>query len=362
VKPEAEAGPPQQPAWVEAYLGFIQKVKTAFQNMFKPDEAPEGPPQQPAWVEAYLGFIGKVKAAFLDMFTKRPEVGGNLGGGAVPFLSGQIPSDVVARGAARIEDRRGEGLDTTAINAALAELATAAQGATQSLQGLQGLDFSSIATAADSLNTAISFVADSMQSLDFSGMATALASTTAAAQELGTGLQSLGLSEVAAAMQQVVSAANDAAQALSNIQAQGGGGFAGGGLLGGRGTGTSDSNLAWVSRGEHIMPARTVRQPGVLSFLEALRRSGGSLRDVLDDMGRFALGGLVPRTIPAFAAGGLVSARAGGGRPIALTINAGGGERQTFHLWADEQVADSVLRYATKRQVASAGRKSGAFG
>ena len=75
------------------------------------------------------------------------------------------------------------------------------------------------------------------------------------------------------------------------------GGFAGGGLLGGRGTGTSDSNLAWVSRGEYIMPARAVAQPGVLAFLEALRRSGGNLRRVLDGMGRFALGGLVPRPI-----------------------------------------------------------------
>ena len=55
-------------------------------------------------------------------------------------------------------------------------------------------------------------------------------------------------------------------------------GGAGGGLLGGRGTGTSDSNLVRVSRGEYIVPARAVRQPGVLAFLEALRRSGGSLR------------------------------------------------------------------------------------
>src|SRR5204862_5631411 len=81
-------------------------------------------------------------------------------------------------------------------------------------------------------------------------------------------------------------------------------GMASGGLLGGRGTGTSDSNLAWLSRGEHIMPARAVAQPGVLAFLEALRRSGGNLGQVLDGMGRFALGGMVPR-MPAFAAGGL---------------------------------------------------------
>src|SRR4029077_17396609 len=63
-----------------------------------------------------------------------------------------------------------------------------------------------------------------------------------------------------------------------------------------------DSNLAWVSRGEHIMPARSVRQPGVLAFLEALRRSGGNLAHVLDGMGRFALGG--PVAMPALAGGG----------------------------------------------------------
>src|SRR5262249_40856496 len=65
-------------------------------------------------------------------------------------------------------------------------------------------------------------------------------------------------------------------------QASFGGGMAGGGIVGGRGTGTSDSNLAWLSRGEHVMPARAVQQPGVLAFLEALRFSGGNLSRVLD--------------------------------------------------------------------------------
>ena len=339
-----------EPAWVQKYLGFIEKVKAAFKSMFTPDMAAADAPE-PAWVQTYLGFIEKVKTAFLNMFTKRPEVGGSLGGGAVPLFGSATPA-LEAIGAARIEDRRGQGaIDTTAINSALTELAAAAAGATQSLQGLQGLDFSSIATAADFLNTAISSVADGMQSLDFSGMATALASTTAAAQELGTGLQSLGLSEVAAAMQQVVSAANNAAQALSNIQAQGSGGFAHGGLLGGRGTGTSDSNLAWVSRGEHIMPARAVRQPGVLAFLEALRHSGGSLRDVLDDMGRFALGGMVPRMIPAFAGGGL----AGGGMSN-VTIQFPG-MPEISGLRAPAKVVEELRKTAALAQVRSGGRK-----
>jgi hypothetical protein len=47
-----------------------------------------------------------------------------------------------------------------------------------------------------------------------------------------------------------------------------------GGLLGGQGTGTSDSNLALVSRGEFIVRAAAVHQPGVLSHLEQLNRRG----------------------------------------------------------------------------------------
>jgi hypothetical protein len=126
-------------------------------------------------------------------------------------------------------------------------------------------------------------------------------------------------------------------------------GNASGGLLGGRGTGTSDSNLAWVSRGEHIMPARAVAQPGVLAFLEALRRSGGNLRDVLDGMGRFALGGMVraPISIPAFA---------GGGGTNNVTIQFPGLPEITG-LRASSGVVDELRKAAALAQVRSGGRK-----
>lgn len=122
------------------------------------------------------------------------------------------------------------------------------------------------------------------------------------------------------------------------------GAFASGGFIGGRGTGTSDSNLAWVSRGEHIMPARAVRQPGVLAFLEALRRSGGNLSRVLDRMGHFAMGGLV--TAPAFASGGMNN----------VTIQfpglpAIGGLR------APSDVVEELRKAAAMAQVRSGGRK-----
>jgi hypothetical protein len=124
---------------------------------------------------------------------------------------------------------------------------------------------------------------------------------------------------------------------------------AGGGLLGGRGTGTSDSNLAWVSRGEHIMPARAVAQPGVLAFLEALRRSGGNLRGILDGMGRFALGGLAAPTLS-------LPALAGGGAMNHVTIQFPGVPEITG-LRASSAVVDELRKAAAMAQVRSGGRK-----
>jgi hypothetical protein len=130
----------------------------------------------------------------------------------------------------------------------------------------------------------------------------------------------------------------------------GGPGLAGGGLIGGRGSGTSDSNLAWVSRGEHIMPAHAVAQPGVLAFLEALRVSGGNLQRLLNQMGRFALGGLImPRAIPAFAAGGLVGSNN-------VTIQFPGLPTITG-LRASSDTVDELRKAAALAQVRSGGRK-----
>jgi hypothetical protein len=87
-----------------------------------------------------------------------------------------------------------------------------------------------------------------------------------------------------------------------------------------------------------------VRQPGVLAFLEALRRSGGNLRNVLDGMGRFALGGLV--SLPASATGGMsnVTIQFPGLQPI-------GGLR------APADVVEELRKAAAMAQVRSGGRK-----
>jgi len=124
------------------------------------------------------------------------------------------------------------------------------------------------------------------------------------------------------------------------------GGFAHGGHVGGRGTGMSDSNLAWVSRGEHIMPARAVAQPGVLAFLEALRRSGGNLRRVLDGMGRFAMGG--PVAMPVLA---------GGGNGMSNVTIQFPGLPAIGGLRASADVVEELRKAAAMAQVRSGGRK-----
>ena len=100
-------------------------------------------------------------------------------------------------------------------------------------------------------------------------------------------------------------------QKLTGLFGLGGGGevtAAGGGLVRGAGTGTSDSIRARLSDQEFITRAAVVRQPGVLEHLRALNREGARA--------------LAPRAhvleIPAtrFAAGGLVEAGGSAGETL----------------------------------------------
>ena len=75
-----------------------------------------------------------------------------------------------------------------------------------------------------------------------------------------------------------------------------------GGVLGGIGTGTSDSNLAWFSRGEYLVRAAVVREPGVLSHLNDLNRRGAQALAPTPV--------LIEAPVPRFAEGGLVDAPA----------------------------------------------------
>ena len=98
------------------------------------------------------------------------------------------------------------------------------------------------------------------------------------------------------------------------------------------------------------MPARAVAQPGVLALLEALRRSGGNLRSVLDGMGRFALGGMVPRPRLAFAAGGAVGAMNHVTLQFPGMVPIGG-------LRASDAAVDQLRKASAMAQVRSGGRK-----
>lgn len=135
-------------------------------------------------------------------------------------------------------------------------------------------------------------------------------------------------------------------------------GLARGGEVHGRGTSTSDSILARLSRGEFVIRADAVRRYGT-AFMHAInqmRAPAGAIRG-------FNMGGLVDAigssmAIPRFALGGSVQAAGTTGRAVVLNI---GGE--TFNLVAREtDTANRLGRYATKRRVASTGRKPSYYG
>jgi hypothetical protein len=149
--------------------------------------------------------------------------------------------------------------------------------------------------------------------------------------------------------------------AASWIKSLGGGtnqaaapGMAGGGRVIGPGTGTSDSILARLSRGEFVVRAAAVQRygAGVFNALNQMR--------VPKPMG-FAAGGLVDQLSGAlnsalmspFAMPQPVMAMAGGGNTLNLTIG-----NETFDgLQADDKTIDRLTRFAVRQQMRSPGRK-----
>lgn len=123
-----------------------------------------------------------------------------------------------------------------------------------------------------------------------------------------------------------------------------------GGPVFGAGTGTSDSILSWLSNGEFVLRAEAVKKYG-LGFLHALNNArlpaGGFAMGGLASVGSHAMAG-----IPSFANGGSA------GRALSLTI---GGE--TFAgLFAPEDVAEKLSRFAVKKNVTRAGSKPSWYG
>jgi tape measure domain-containing protein len=159
------------------------------------------------------------------------------------------------------------------------------------------------------------------------------------------------------AFKQMAAAARDA-RAASGAGAGGAGpapqANARGGHIRGRGTGTSDSILSWLSDGEYVVKARAVKKYGT-GFLSAIN----GMRLPAFNMGGLASLPDFSARIPAFADGGLAQAVAGGamsggvsGRPLSLSI----GDETFDGLIAPEDVATRLASYAASRQMRRAGK------
>lgn len=108
--------------------------------------------------------------------------------------------------------------------------------------------------------------------------------------------------------------------------------FAGGGDVRGAGTGRSDEILSWLSHGEYVMDATSVRMfgSGFFRTLQALAQRGSNLEGLRSSLQGFASGG--PVSIPGLSqflpAEGLQSiANAGGAGGMSLDINMNGVRR-----------------------------------
>lgn len=128
--------------------------------------------------------------------------------------------------------------------------------------------------------------------------------------------------------------------------------FAGGGLF--RGRSGVDTNLALLTDGEFIVKRSRVRELGV-GFLNRLNQGRGRFA------GAFNTGGLVGSFAGAgapvrFAEGGLNGGNAG--RPLTLVI----GDQEFNGLTVQDDTANRMSRYASRRGIRSTGRKPLWFG
>lgn len=121
-----------------------------------------------------------------------------------------------------------------------------------------------------------------------------------------------------------------------------------------------------VHGGEYVQPARVVRQPGVLAFMETLRRVG-DLRTAIQMFARgFSVGGLVDNfssrmaslAVPQFAAGGFVPSAAGGRPSDFGTVMLDMGSRGRVRIMTDADSVAAIRRVAVRNQILSAGRES----
>jgi hypothetical protein len=157
--------------------------------------------------------------------------------------------------------------------------------------------------------------------------------------------------DIAAIISALRRAVAEAQRLRAAARGNGGSGYATGGFVSGPGSATSDSIPAWLSNGEFVVRAAAVRRYGV-DFLRAINglRAGELFKGGFP---AFAMGGPVGIPVPALAA----AASSASGRPVMLTLGS-----ETFTMTADDDVAEKLIRYASRRRVKSAGRKPSWYG
>jgi hypothetical protein len=280
-------------------------------------------------VSAVTGFVGLIGAAFGAL----PAVVSGIW--AAIQAAGRAAFDGLSSAASAFAGIFTAGLDLirTAASAAFAFLVSVASGAWDAVRGL--------------------FAAGGI----FEPLRRAAADLWAFFRELGRAaidFVSRQIDRLAAAFRRIRTAISSALQSDPDAATRRGEAFARGGRVFGPGTGTSDSIPAWLSNGEFVIRAAAVRKYGA-SFFAALNQmrmpkfaAGGAVADLFDGMGR-----AMRFDAPRFADGGLVAVPAAG-RPVSLTI---GGEQ--FEMTAPDDVADRLVRFATRKQAAALGRRPG---
>ncbi|MER9936510.1 hypothetical protein [Mesorhizobium sp. M0088] len=264
-------------------------------------------------------------------------------------VSGEITNSVQAVPDAIKPDAAASAVD--GIVADVGKIAPAAQDAAGGVNdALSTIDAGSASQAADAVVTPfeslpgkISAIMGGLQSLIQGGFS-----------NLASIVNSLA-GQINAAIARILSALREAAAAASALRAQaassssssssGGGshgGFAGGGAVRGPGGPKSDSILAWLSNGEYVFTAETVKRIGV-DVLDAWNYG----KDIFAGLRGFRFGGAVDTfnrslAIPRYAGGGLATAVAGGSSPEGRTplhLHFDGGE-----VISDATIGDIGLR------------------
>jgi hypothetical protein len=214
---------------------------------------------------------------------------------------------------------------------------------------------SSIQSAADGINQVISGIGQAVQST-LDSLTGAI--TTVASQIDAVIAQIISALERAVQRAQELAAAAQAAAAAA-ASAGAGPGYASGGYTGAGGKYTP---AGIVHRGEYVQPANVVSQPGVLAFMEILRRSG----DLQGTIARFARGfadggfvkslrdGLAMFPVPGFADGGFVPSPAA--MPHMGTVDLTLAPGVVARVAAGPDAVAQIRRAAAHRQLVRAGK------